>query len=180
MTLIDLTGQKFGRLTVISRVWRLNCKDALWLCKCDCGNLKVVYGYHLKKGSTQSCGCLVKVHEMSYSTLYRIWLNMKDSGSDVYSEWQQFKPFYEWSMSHGYIEGLRMNRIDKNKGYSPENCRFVTKKMGYNLLLKCNGETHTMKEWSKILGVNYYTLRARINGGWTIEKTLITPVRGYK
>lgn len=59
-TLIDMTGQKFGRLTVISRAENTSEGRAQWLCKCDCGNTKIVLGKRLRNGGTKSCGCLQK------------------------------------------------------------------------------------------------------------------------
>ncbi|MHB8109771.1 MAG: HNH endonuclease signature motif containing protein [Syntrophorhabdaceae bacterium] len=57
--LIDLTGKKFNRLVVIERAGRdKRGKQAMWLCRCDCGNEMVIYGQHLRTGITQSCGCL--------------------------------------------------------------------------------------------------------------------------
>lgn len=62
--LVDMTGKRFGRLTVIERAGTYIPKDdpdtcrATWLCKCDCGNLTVVIGNNLRAGFTKSCGCL--------------------------------------------------------------------------------------------------------------------------
>lgn len=58
--LIDLTGKKFGRLTVIERTDKKKNKDILWKCKCDCGNECEVRGFFLRSGQTKSCGCLKK------------------------------------------------------------------------------------------------------------------------
>ena len=58
MKLIDLTGQKFNRLTVIKRSNKNKNKKVYWLCKCECGNLTVVSSDKLKGGITKSCGCL--------------------------------------------------------------------------------------------------------------------------
>lgn len=55
---IDLTGQVFGRLTVIGEEYPRKTKNLRWLCQCECGNYKAVRGYDLKSGKTQSCGCL--------------------------------------------------------------------------------------------------------------------------
>lgn len=61
-TLIDLTGQRFGKLTVIKRAENLRKPNGnivtCWLCKCDCGNEKVIQGVYLRRGETKSCGCL--------------------------------------------------------------------------------------------------------------------------
>lgn len=57
---IDLTGQRFGKLTVLERDSRENHpgkRTAYWICKCDCGNIKVVEGNSLRSGKTKSCGC---------------------------------------------------------------------------------------------------------------------------
>ena len=54
---IDLTGRKFGRLTVLKRVENDKHKYIKWLCMCDCGIKKIIMGSHLKNGNTKSCGC---------------------------------------------------------------------------------------------------------------------------
>lgn len=59
LRLVDLTGMKFGRLTVIKPVGS-ECKKILWLCECECGNMVKVYTSHLMNGNTKSCGCLQK------------------------------------------------------------------------------------------------------------------------
>ena len=61
LRLINLTGKKFGRLTVIKRVYP-NTKDrnVMWLCKCSCGKEKIINGNSLRRGDTKSCGCLQK------------------------------------------------------------------------------------------------------------------------
>lgn len=65
--LIDLTGQRFGRLTVIKRNGSSKDKRAMWMCKCDCGNTITVIGKYLLNGDTQSCGCIRK--ELLHSNL---------------------------------------------------------------------------------------------------------------
>ena len=57
-TLIDLTGQRFGRWTVLHQAGLNKRKEAMWLCHCDCGTERVVLGRCLRKGLSQSCGCL--------------------------------------------------------------------------------------------------------------------------
>lgn len=56
----DLTGKKFGRLTVLGRATDKDYVKPHWICRCDCGNTKIIYGYSLTSGTTQSCGCLSK------------------------------------------------------------------------------------------------------------------------
>lgn len=55
----DLTGQRFGKLIVVERAENDSQGNAQWLCKCDCGNKKVIRGYQLTNNKTKSCGCLV-------------------------------------------------------------------------------------------------------------------------
>jgi len=57
---IDLTGKRYGRLTVIKQAGRAKNGNMRWLCRCDCGNSKVVDGYNLRSGQSESCGCLRK------------------------------------------------------------------------------------------------------------------------
>ena len=103
-------------------------------------------------------------------------------GITVCKEWLEFLTFYNWASSAGYADGLSIDRIDNNKGYSPENCRWVT--MSYQALNKrtnrnisFNGETKTIKEWSDIFGINYTTLKVRLDRGWDIEDALTRNVK---
>ncbi len=149
MTLIDLTGKVFGKLTVLQRDKTVN-KRTKWLCKCECGNEISVEAYNLKTGHTQSCGCFQKeatstaskTHGKTHTRLYRIWNCMKNRcyrksyhaynhyggrGITVCDEWlNDFQAFHDWAIANGYNDGLSIDRIDVDKGYSPHNCRWVT------------------------------------------------------
>jgi len=147
----DLTGQRFGRLTVLEDSGKRNLNgDVRWLCLCDCGNIKSETGSNLKY-RTRSCGCLQKERRIKHghnhrgktTKLYRTWMNMKNrcvnpnipgfkywggKGISVCQEWKNdFITFMKWALSHGYKPGLAIARIDSNKGYCPENCRFKTR-----------------------------------------------------
>lgn len=151
---IDLTGKKYGKLTVISQQGTDKNGQTLWLCLCECGKETVVLSSNLRRGKTKSCGCWrrengiehaisMTQHGQHNTRLYRIWNTMKNRcqnpnthnyfryggrGITVCDEWQDFIPFYEWSMMNGYTETLTIDRIDNFKGYSPDNCRWVTMK----------------------------------------------------
>ena len=104
----------------------------------------------------------------------------------VCDEWQKFSGFESWALSAGYHDGLTLDRIDNNVGYTPANCRWVTQKTQCNNkrcnhLLTHNGETKTISEWAESLGVNYFTLHSRIKKlGWSAEKALTTDIGGKK
>ena len=151
---IDLTGQPFGRLIVIREAGRKNGHVA-WLCKCDCGNELVVSGSDLRNEHTQSCGCLrlerITTHDCTHEPWYPAYKNMmqrcghwegaseqelrlyRDRGIVVCDLWQKSpQAFGDWLLAHGWRKGLQIDRIDNNKGYSPENCRVVTPKENNN------------------------------------------------
>jgi hypothetical protein len=96
----------------------------------------------------------------------------------VCKEWDNYDVFRKWSLDNGYKHGLTLDRIDTNGDYTPENCRWETWKTQQNNrrnnhYITYNGITHTMKEWSEIIGINYSTLRNRINQyGWSIGRAL--------
>lgn len=147
----DLSGEKYGRLTVIREA---GYRDYVyfWECACECGTVKVVNGSELKRGKVKSCGCLQKEnkppvmvrHGMARSKLYRVWVAMRQRcnnpndqnfaryggrGIKVAAEWDDFETFATWARNNGYVEGLvDLDREDNDKGYSPENCRFISHK----------------------------------------------------
>lgn len=157
----DLTGQKFGRLTVIERAGSDHHHRATWKCQCDCGEVRIICGFNLLSAQAKSCGCLraenlkwcnIK-HGKRKSRLYHVWQNIKKRcsnpnvhnyhryggrGITVCDEWRDdFGKFYEWAIANGYDENApygqcTIDRIDNDKGYSPDNCRWVDVKTQNN------------------------------------------------
>ena len=155
---IDMTGRVIGRLLVIEECGRDAHGQVLWRCRCECGNEVIVRGSSLRNEDTTSCGCYRRdragevhtTHGMHKTRLHSVWTNMlqrtgavkgadekkkrryQDRGITVCDEWLVFENFRDWALSHGYKEGLQIDRVDNDKGYCPENCRWVTPKENVN------------------------------------------------
>lgn len=195
---VDLTGKRFGNLTVIKKV-RIRNGVCKWLCNCDCGKQTLVNTYHLTKGDIKSCGC--KHHNYGHcqteTRLYHIWCTMKarclrktsqkypqygGRGIKLYEPWNRFEPFYEWAHNNGYSEDLTIDRIDNNGDYEPDNCRWATPKEQANNTRKnkkyfYNSKAMTLSEISEATGMSYKLLYGRLNRGWALEKAINTPLQ---
>lgn len=200
----DLTGQTFGYLTVIERVYDPAYKRVHWRCMCKCGNETIVTGDALTTGKTSSCGCKVyetknQTHGLRHTRIYSIWCGMKKrcynpaeksytrygaKGITVCEEWlHDFMAFYKWSMDNGYTDKLTIDRIDNSKGYSPDNCRWIThaeqqrNKSNVPIIEYC-GKQVTMIELSEMTGVSIHSIRNRRvcalkrNGSFTVDDLL--------
>lgn len=194
---VDLTGQKFNRLTVLTYAGVKGRRRSMWLCRCDCGKALEVDGTHLKSGHTKSCGCYSKerIGNLNKKTgrtktkLYYTYRNIlnrcyrsensshkyyKDRNIQMCPEWLDknhgFERFQEWALANGYKEGLSIDRIDNDKGYSPDNCRWVdsyvqANNKRHNYYLRINGEIDTVGNLSRKYNVSYWNLLHYAKGG---------------
>lgn len=121
----DLTGQTFGKLTVLERTD--NKGMAMWKCQCECGNTTVVYGTNLKQGMTKSCGCAhYTIDPLKHEKLYKTFKTYRNA-SRLCEEWQDYKVFRQFMMDNGYVEGKsKLRRPKWNAPCSPQNYRIYT------------------------------------------------------
>lgn len=194
----DLTGKRFERLVPIKQVGRSASRGVIWECKCDCGNIVTVKAQSLKSGETKSCGCFNRdkstKHGLCNTRLYRIWHGIKcrcyeeknkkyylygAKGIKMCEEWKNdFKKFYEWSISNGYNEKLTIDRIDSEGDYEASNCRWANiytqnNNRKINHYLEYNGEKHTIAEWARIYKVNrdfFYNRMRKNKKHYTVEE----------
>lgn len=197
----DITGERYGKLTVVRYEGRAKNGHSLWLCKCDCGRETIVSRSNLQGGHQVSCGCKRRkqasemnlTHGSSHTRLYSIWSNMitratnpKGTAYHRYGgrgvimcpEWRNsFQAFKDWALANGYADGLTIDRIDNDGIYEPSNCRWVTWSEQFNhrsnsRLVTYQGETLTIAQWAEKLNLSKTMLYQRFEAGWPSERAL--------
>lgn len=195
-----IIGSVFSLLTIVEHTGEIDKMR----CACSCGNAKIARLSHLRSGSVKSCGCLLKtmpktVHGTyleSRRPEYKIWASMLERCQKpthhAYARYggRGIAVCDRWASEGGYTrflddmgrrpDGLSLDRIDNDSGYSPENCRWATRKTqglnrSTNVMLTHNGKTMPVSEWSLSVGLTDGTLRERLRRGWEVEKALNTP-----
>lgn len=200
----DLTGQKFNKLTAIRPTIRYSKgghRIREWICLCECGNYTNVATHDLMTGHTKGCMkcAYFTSNKVLHKRIYDAWRmmiarcenpkaqafhNYGERGIKVCEEWHDFDTFLNWALSNGYCDNLTIDRIDNNKGYSPDNCRWVTDKVQgnnrrSNRYVTYKGETHTICEWAEIVNMPYSTLQSRLSHGWSIQDSFEKPLKKY-
>lgn len=197
----DLSGMKFGRLSVQQRVVD-DRKAVYWECHCVCGKISEVRADQLKLGITNSCGCLqqerlkasVTTHGDSKTSLYKRYFKLiqrcenpkdpmyKDYGArGIRNEFASFIQFKEWAYENGYEEELTLDREDNDGNYSPENCHWISNKKQQsnkrnNVVLEVEGKSQTLTEWANETGIPYAAMCSRVKRGWSDEDTVTIPL----
>ena len=152
----------------------------MWLCSCSCGVSTIVRGTNLRHGKVKSCGCLAlkalekrTTHGQSKHSLYNTWnlmrarcYNRNNASYDNYGA-RGISVCDDW--------------LDFNRGYSLDNCKWVTCRENSNnrrsnRVVTFEGESKTLAEWSRKVGVSAANLLYRIKAGWSLDKVLLTPV----
>lgn len=198
----NFLGKTFGRLTVIED---FGCDIQNSMRKvaaiCECGNITECYLNHLRRGTTQSCGCLrrerhlasITKHKLCRHPLYRCWYDMIDRcyrqknksynnyggrGISVCQKWRKsFVAFYDWAIENGWKKTLQLDRKNNSLNYSPSNCRFITaarnnRNKRTNVFLEYDGKKMILPDWATYLGISIWTIRNRLEKGWPIKDVL--------
>lgn len=209
MNFKDLAGKKYGRLFVVKHLGSDDQNQALWLCKCDCGNEHIVTGHNLIRGRTKSCGCLknelsskrLKTHGKSKTRLYDIWIAMKqrcyntnhshyknygERGILICDEWKNsFEVFAKWAFENGYNNNLTIDRININGNYEPSNCRWISnfeqqQNRTNSHIIEYQGRKYTLSQLAKKYNIKANVFERRLKSGWEIETALNKPVRNLQ
>ena len=199
----NILGQRFGRLVTIAHVGSTRGKkQALWLCKCDCGNQHATTLACLVNGRTKSCGCIARIeYKGTYKTWgktstweswskmrhrcndsrYRFYERYGGRGITVCERWQE--SFVNFLNDMGERPtGTTIDRIDFNGNYEPLNCRWSTQKeqmrnTSKTRWIQYKGDRKPMSQWAEELGLNPKVISQRLSRGWTINDALETPLR---
>ncbi len=196
MKRIDITGNKFGELTVIKKTTNATSGKTRWLCICDCGKFSKTETYKLTSGHSKTCGCSKnrptnKTHGFSSLPEYKIWdgiiqrtTNEKCSsynryggrGIDISEDWKLFVNFYR-DMGDRPSPLFTIERIDNNKGYTAKNCKWDTRKnqarnRRTNVIIEIDGVSKVLAQWLEELNVCRSTFYKRRKKGMTHKESL--------
>lgn len=199
--IIDRTGHRYGRLTVVREEVRTRCNAVQWLCICDCGKQITVRGGNLKSGNTASCGCMQgnRTHGMSTSQEYHCWQGLRqrcnnpnDPAYDSYGgrgivvcpEWESFEAFYA-DMGPVLSPDHTIERIDNDGDYCPENCEWRTWdeqaiNRRSNRWVTVDGMRKTVTQWSRDLEGSKCLVSGRMHCGWSPEDAASLPLGSRK
>jgi hypothetical protein len=191
----DLTGQKFGKVTAITKVptpKNSSNRSARWLCRCDCGKEFVTLSKSIISGRTKTCGCSAGQHQITHGKTktpeFVLWQGIKERcanpkhkayknyggrGITVCSRWLDFQNFYD-DMCPRPNKDLQIDRIDNNKGYSKENCRWVSRQENFrnkrnNSIVTLHGKAMTATEAAEITGLTLSGVLHRKKAGIALE-----------
>lgn len=211
----DIAGKKFNSLTAIKFEYNRQSpsrKTAYWSFRCDCGKIIIRARGDVVRNKIKSCGCKHKeymllskkynglsslecrlysiwhdIHRRCYNKKRKEYPNYGGRGIKVCDEWKDnLYSFIEWAKNNGYKPDLTIDRIDVNRDYSPDNCRWVDRKIQANNktnnhYLTYKGKTQSMADWCRELNLNYFLVRSRINNyKWSVEDAFEKRTRNTK
>lgn len=177
--LIDLSNRRFGKLTALGRS-HIGKYGTVWKCRCECGSIHYALGAELSRNRIKSCGCSQVKHGKAHTKTWRIWVQMRQRcdnandknymhyggrGIDYAATWQDFTIFL--ADMGDCPNGMSLERIDNNKGYSKENCKWTTsfeqtRNKRTNKFYTYKGERLCLRDWENKLGVSRGYLTKRL------------------
>lgn len=194
---------RYGMLVVIGPREKGLDGRAVCVCRCDCGTVKTVREYCLRRKTepVRSCGCQARkgrepIHGMRNTRTYAVWRGMKNRctnekdsnyryyggrGITVCRRWMAFENFL--ADMGVRPAGLWLDRINNDKGYSPRNCRWATplqqaRNKQKTVFIKFRGERLCLSEWAERTGISRHCIRARQKAGWSVRDALTAPPQG--
>lgn len=205
-------GEAVGNFIILEKWIEHNGRQnrTMVKCRCKCGHETKQILTSIVNGFVENCeechqqklkelGIFQKTHGEAGTPLHRVWAgivsrckydydcfrNYSGKGLTVCEEWKTYENFRDWALANGWREGLEIDRIDGNKGYSPENCRVVTRKENANnrsdnIRLTVFGETKTAAMWSedpRCPDIAPGMICWRHHKGWSDEDAVTKPVR---
>lgn len=199
-----MLNQHFGSLTVIRE--GAPARRRAWICRCDCGTITTTLQQNLLNGHSRSCGCgigranhLRATHGESHterSAEYDAWRAMKNrcytasnnrfhryGGRGIYvcDKWRDSFQEFLADMGRRPSPEHSLDRIDVNGHYEPSNVQWATPEQQSNNRHDCRyvthlGETLTVYQWARRIGIHSATIRGRLRDGWPVPRALTEPV----
>lgn len=194
MTIPDLVGNTYGRLTVLANLGYENGRSS-WYCQCSCGWFKITDSKSLNTGATSSCGCVRIKHGLTATPLHKVWGSMRERcnnpkaksyphyggrGIKVCPRWNDFELFLS-DMGPRPL-GKSIERRNNDGDYEPDNCYWADDSQQQQntrrtRMLTARGVTKPMIEWTRSLGASDTLIIQRLKYGWTEEEACLTPTR---
>ena len=198
MKALDLTGERFGRLLIVSRAENSTRGNSRFNCRCDCGEQRNVASGNLRNGTTKSCGCIRQEmaserrfkHGKTKTAEHRAWTAMRNRcenpkaiysawngrGITVCERWQKFENFLT-DVGHRPSRTHSIDRIDVNGNYEPSNVRWATRAEQANntrKTIRINGEA--LSDVAHRVGLEHATLYARVaKYGFYLDEAIALP-----
>lgn len=192
----NLINNRYGKLLVVEITDQRVSGGVVFKCICDCGNQKLISGYHLTSGNTKSCGCAQYdtqfKHGLRYTLEYGIWssmlgrcTNLNDPSYHLYGgrgitvceRWKTFENFYNDIGNSRPSEKHSLERENTNGNYEPSNVSWATcidqaNNRRNNVHVEYCGEDFTIAELARKHEIPYKRLYKRLDRGWSVEKAI--------